>query len=212
MAATQKRVLVVDDALDIARLLRSALSAAEPDLAINVFPSAEEAIFASARETVHLLVSDLRLPGISGGELVRRIRATNPDVKVILISGLNQEQIESHMGGVQVNGFIHKPFEVEAFVAMAQRCLSELDQHGEQQVLTISEPELDLEDVLNLSSGEEDLTDLVSLLDVQPDPGTDVDVDAFWDSLVETASNAAPAQTLSYDEALRLGLTPDEHG
>jgi PleD family two-component response regulator len=37
MAVTQKRVLVVDDALDIARLLRSALGAADPDLVINVF-------------------------------------------------------------------------------------------------------------------------------------------------------------------------------
>jgi DNA-binding response OmpR family regulator len=125
MAATQKHVLVVDDALDIARLLRSALGAADPDLVINVFPSAEEAIFASAREPVHLLISDIRLPGISGAELVRRIRINNPDVKVILITGLNQEQSDAHVNGLSVDGFFQKPFEVSEFVALAQRCLLE---------------------------------------------------------------------------------------
>jgi CheY-like chemotaxis protein len=125
MAATQKRVLVVDDALDIARLLRSALGAADPDLVINVFPSAEEAIFASAREPVHLLISDIRLPGISGADLVRRIRASNPGVKVILITGLNKEQSDIHVHGLSVDGFFQKPFEVSEFVDLAQRCLLE---------------------------------------------------------------------------------------
>jgi CheY-like chemotaxis protein len=125
MAATQKRVLVVDDALDIARLLRSALGAADPDLMINVFPSAEEAIFASAREPVHLLISDIRLPGISGADLVRRIRASNPGVKVILITGLNKEQSDIHVHGLSVDGFFQKPFEVTEFVDLAQRCLLE---------------------------------------------------------------------------------------
>jgi DNA-binding response OmpR family regulator len=128
MAATQKRVLVVDDALDIARLLRSALGAADPDLVISVFPSAEEAIFASAREPVHLLISDIRLPGISGADLVRRIRATNPGVKVILISGLNQAQIDAHINGIAVDGFFSKPFEVTDFVELAQRCLQAVAQ------------------------------------------------------------------------------------
>jgi CheY-like chemotaxis protein len=125
MAATQKRVLVVDDALDIARLLRSALGAADPDLVINVFPSAEEAIFASARESVHLLISDIRLPGISGAELVRRIRINNPDVKVILITGLNKDQSDAHVNGLSVDGFFQKPFDVSEFVNLAQRCLLE---------------------------------------------------------------------------------------
>jgi CheY-like chemotaxis protein len=125
MAATPKRVLVVDDALDIARLLRSALGAADPDLVINVFPSAEEAIFASAPEPVHLLISDIRLPGISGADLVRRIRAANPGVKVILITGLNEQQINAHINGLEVDGLFNKPFEVTEFVEMAQRCLLE---------------------------------------------------------------------------------------
>jgi DNA-binding response OmpR family regulator len=138
MAATQKRVLVVDDALDIARLLRSALGAADPDLVISVFPSAEEAIFASAREPVHLLISDIRLPGISGADLVRRIRATNPGVKVILISGLNQEQIDAHINGITVDGLFNKPFEVTDFVELAQRCLQAVAQTAplpEKQVI-----------------------------------------------------------------------------
>ncbi|HSV86835.1 MAG TPA: response regulator [Levilinea sp.] len=125
MATAQKRVLVVDDALGNARRLRSALSVAGPDLVINVFPSAEEAILASARETVHLLVSEIRLPGISGADLARRMRAANPAVKVILISGLNQEQVDMHVNDLAVDGFFHKPFEVTQLIELAQRCLLE---------------------------------------------------------------------------------------
>jgi FixJ family two-component response regulator len=132
MTPAQMRVLVVDDALEDARQLSRALSAADPGLVIDVFPSAEEAMLASGRETVNLLVSSIHLPGISGADLARRMRRANPELKVILISGVSQEQMAIDASSLAVDGFFSKPFQVAELVGLAQRCLPALAAQPQQ--------------------------------------------------------------------------------
>ncbi len=124
MAAKPKRVLIVEDALDVARLISSALESLDPTLKIMICPSAEEAMLESTREAVQLLVTDIRLPGISGPELIRKIGARNPAMKVILITGLTGVQIGRQMDGIQAEAFFHKPFEITELIAVAERCLN----------------------------------------------------------------------------------------
>ncbi len=124
MAAKKKRVLIVEDAQDVARLISSALESVHPNLKIMTCPSAEEAMLESAREGVQLLITDIRLPGISGTELIRKIGARNPAMKVILITGLSGTQIGRQMDGIQVEGFFRKPFDVNELLEVAERCLN----------------------------------------------------------------------------------------
>ncbi len=86
-----KRVLIVDDAIDLARLLQDAIKTVHPDIPISVVPSAEEALLESTRFTIDVLVTDLRLPGMTGLDLMRKIRVRQPNVKVILMTGLRPE-------------------------------------------------------------------------------------------------------------------------
>ncbi len=65
-----KRVLIVDDAIDLGRLLQDAVKTAHPEVPILVVPSAEEALLEFSRLTVDLLITDIRLPGMSGLELI----------------------------------------------------------------------------------------------------------------------------------------------
>ena len=84
-----KRVIIVDDALDLGRVLQTLMLTVSTELSISVVPSAEEAVLEASRRPVELLVSDIRLPGISGLELVKKIRQKQPGVKVIFITGLS---------------------------------------------------------------------------------------------------------------------------
>ncbi len=127
MAAKKKRVLIVEDALDVARLISSALETVDPNLKIMICPSAEEAMLESAHEAVQLLITDIRLPGISGIDMVRKIGSRNPAMKVILITGLSGAQIGRQMDGIQVEGFFRKPFEVTELIEAAERCLNGAD-------------------------------------------------------------------------------------
>lgn len=83
-----KRVLIVDDAIDLGRMLQDALKVMHPEIPITVVPSAEEALLELTRFSFDLLVTDLRLPGMNGLELIRKIRVRQPNIKVILMTAL----------------------------------------------------------------------------------------------------------------------------
>ena len=64
------RILIVDDQRDITRMLRLAVEALGRGYSVADVPSAEEALLEVRRAAVDLLITDLRLPGISGLELI----------------------------------------------------------------------------------------------------------------------------------------------
>ena len=81
------RVIIVDDQRDISRMLRAALETLGRGFVIVDVPSAEEAQLEFRRGPVDLLITDLRLPGISGLELIRRLHKASSEARMIVISG-----------------------------------------------------------------------------------------------------------------------------
>jgi CheY-like chemotaxis protein len=118
-----KRVLIVDDALELGRLLQTVFLTLDPSLSIQVVPSAEEALLESTRQPLDLLVTDIRLPGISGFELVKRIRARHPAIKVLVISGLTDSSLAERAQELKVEGFFRKPLDMTSFINAARACL-----------------------------------------------------------------------------------------
>jgi len=118
-----KRVLIVDDALELGRFLQAALKTLEPPVESVVVPSAEEAILESALTRPDLLVADIRLPGISGLELVRKIRKRYPDLKVILITGLDVEDLKGQVEQLEVDALLEKPMSLDDFLTVVSRSL-----------------------------------------------------------------------------------------
>src|SRR5574338_855143 len=105
-----KRVLIVDDAIELGRMLKDALKTVYPDLAVSLVPSAEEALLEANRYRVDLLVSDIRLPGMTGLELIRKIRLRQPEIRVILITGLGQDDnLTRRKDEVHPDIFLRKP-------------------------------------------------------------------------------------------------------
>ena len=70
-------VLLVDDQRDIVRLLHSSLQTLGHELEIIDAPSGEEALLEASLRRIDLLVADYLLPGISGVELMHKIRLRN---------------------------------------------------------------------------------------------------------------------------------------
>jgi CheY-like chemotaxis protein len=71
---------------------------------------------------IQLLISDIRMPGLGGYELVDAGLTLRPELKVLLMTGYTQEPVPKHLvsRGVAV---IYKPFDLDAFVAMAMGML-----------------------------------------------------------------------------------------
>ncbi len=103
-----KPVLIVDDEKNIRLTLSQALEALdlETDTAVN----GEEALVRLAKKSFGLVLLDLKMPGMDGMEVLRRLRQTRPDIKVIIITahGTIDSAVEAmKLGAVD---FIQKPF------------------------------------------------------------------------------------------------------
>ncbi len=117
------RILIVDDQRDILRLLHSTLDTLGHKLDIHEAPSGEEALLEVTRHQVDLLVSDYKLPGMTGVELMRKIRAKNPEVKSILITGMTDKKTRDEMLAAGATALFDKPIPLADFLDVVERVL-----------------------------------------------------------------------------------------
>lgn len=116
-------ILLVDDQRDIVRLLRSTLQTLGHELDIIEAPSGEEALLEASRRKVDLLVADYLLPGISGVELMHKIRRRNPELKVIFISGFHERKARNEMLNAGAVAIFDKPIPLADFLDAVERSL-----------------------------------------------------------------------------------------
>jgi two-component system, response regulator, stage 0 sporulation protein F len=116
-------VLLVDDHKDIVRLLHSTLQTLGHHLDILDAPSGEEALLEASRHKVDLLVADYLLPGISGVEMMRKIKARNPDLKVIFITGMTERKARNEMLSAGAVAVFDKPIPLADFLDAVERSL-----------------------------------------------------------------------------------------
>jgi DNA-binding NtrC family response regulator len=103
------RVLVVEDDPDIRRILQLFLS--ERDFAVTTAESATAAVAAFAEAPVDLILSDVRMPGMSGIELLHHIKSQDPDVQLVLMTAYSsvKDAVEAIQAGA--TDYIEKPID-----------------------------------------------------------------------------------------------------
>ncbi len=108
-------ILIVEDATELGRDLKTAIQDLAAELTITAVPSAEEGILEMGRHAVDMLITDFRLPGISGLELVRRVQRKHPGVKVLLTTAIVDAQLEKEAEDLQVLQVLQKPVDLDEF-------------------------------------------------------------------------------------------------
>ena len=71
---------------------------------------------------IHLLITDVIMPGMSGAELGKRVRELRPDTRVIYISGYTESTVGQH-GVEATSGFLQKPFTLTALAGKVREVL-----------------------------------------------------------------------------------------
>jgi len=106
-------ILLVDDEEGILEIGKSMLE----NLGYQVLTSrtAEEALscYETHKDGIKLVLLDMIMPGMNGGKIYDRIKAINPQVKVLLISGYSIEGEAREILARGCNGFIQKPFKIK---------------------------------------------------------------------------------------------------
>jgi CheY-like chemotaxis protein len=113
----------VDDQRDILRLLHATLDTLGHKLEIYEAPSGEEALLEVARHRFDMMVSDYKLPGMTGVELMKKVRARNPDVKAILITAMNDKKTREDMREAGAMALFDKPIPLADFLDVVERAL-----------------------------------------------------------------------------------------
>ena len=119
----RKNVLIVDDVAEIGRMLQAALATLSDQMVVHVVPSAEEGLLEATHGPIDLIISDIRLPGISGIELTRRVRQRHKAAKVIQISGVDDPTLQQQSIEAGADFFFRKPLSMAEFLSAVDRLL-----------------------------------------------------------------------------------------
>lgn len=160
------RVLIVDDQRDARRRLRAQLESLGLGLNVSEVSSGEEALLVLSRQAFHLLVTNLRLAGISGLELLPKARRCQPELKAILVLSAADKKLEDKIPAGDWVSWLYKPLHADQLKQVVMHSLDldpraahpvELGQVDEQPQANLAERLGDLRRALNALS--------VSLLD-----------------------------------------------
>ena len=133
-------VVVAEDELLIQENLIKKINALSLPFTIKgTFEDGESALDFIRNHHVDLLITDIKMPVMSGLELSRILRASFPSIKVLIISGYNEFTLAQQAIEYQVKGFLLKPIKQENLEQALTKLLIELD--GENETVQASVPE-----------------------------------------------------------------------
>jgi DNA-binding NtrC family response regulator len=112
-------LLLVEDKDSFRRLLSQALEGTVWKVTAVADP--QEALQAMTDSVFQVLVTDLRLPGMSGLELIRRARRLQPGLRVVLMSAFGEPKDIVEAMRLGADDFLPKPFDLDAFLALLDR-------------------------------------------------------------------------------------------
>ena len=108
------KVMVVDDEQDFLESLIERLN--NRDIEASGFTSAEEALVAMQSHNPDVVILDVRLPGISGIEMLQRIKNSHPFTEVVILTGYADTKIAIRVMELGAFDYLVKPVEIDELV------------------------------------------------------------------------------------------------
>ena len=135
-----KPVWIIDDDRSIRWVFEKTLM--REDINFKLFSSAQEALNALNSSVPQVVVSDIRMPGGSGLDLLQRIRERHPNLPVIIMTAYSD--LESAIAAFQGGAFeyLPKPFDVDHAVDLIRRAMGESLRQDEVAEVSEAGPEI----------------------------------------------------------------------
>ncbi|MCX2758156.1 nitrogen regulation protein NR(I) [Vibrio cyclitrophicus] len=130
-------VWVVDDDSSIRWVVEKTLSSA--DIKCETFADAESVLLALERETPDVLVSDIRMPGIDGIELLQQVHQRSPDLPVIIMTA--HSDLDAAVNAYQKGAFeyLPKPFDIDETLTLVERAIAHSQEQKREQASEVAE-------------------------------------------------------------------------
>jgi two-component system, cell cycle sensor histidine kinase and response regulator CckA len=123
-AGGTESVLVVEDEDEVRRVIKEILRRLGYTV-LETGQAADALLIAERHATpIHLLLTDIVLPQMSGRELAERVRALRPDIAILYMSGYTDDTVVRHGGGEHGALFVQKPFTAQRLSAKVREALA----------------------------------------------------------------------------------------
>ena len=120
-----RRLLVIDDEVIVGKRLLQVFG--KMGFVVEVFDNPVQAMQAAAATPFDIVVTDLKMAGMDGMEVLARVKEINPATRVIIITGYAQPETEEEAFRMDVFDFIPKPFRLEQLKEAILKAVSELE-------------------------------------------------------------------------------------
>ena len=118
-------ILVIDDEPDLLRVLARSLTADGHEVATA--PSGPDGLAAYETQRPGIVITDIKMPGMSGIDVLRRIKDRAPDVEVIIITGHGDMDTAVEALHFGASDFVTKPFRSETLAIAIRRAEEKID-------------------------------------------------------------------------------------
>ncbi len=111
------RVLIVDDEASVRKVMAAVL--AQPSLTCETAASGEEALRVLETHRIDAVISDLQMPGMSGMELLAKVRRIYPQTVFLMVTGVDDIRVGIEAMRQGADDYLVKPFQVDANIVLA---------------------------------------------------------------------------------------------
>lgn len=119
-----RTILIIDDEVNVLRSMSKILQLNHVNVISETQGTDAIASFASSELAIDVVISDLQLPDMSGMTLIKTFRKMNPDVKIVVCSGLITSFQESQLREYESLWIVEKPFRPEEFLSLLSEIVS----------------------------------------------------------------------------------------
>jgi DNA-binding NtrC family response regulator len=125
LVAKKRLIGIVDDELDIVQLYRDALIASGFSVSAFTNPLIAFEHFKVNKKSYVLIISDLRMPGLDGIGLIKKVKNMNPDIRTILVTAFEVDDniFEQYTRENIIDGFLQKPITLRDLVTEVENQL-----------------------------------------------------------------------------------------
>jgi CheY-like chemotaxis protein len=103
-----KPILIVEDNPNMSSLLADMLEVF--DYSSVRASDGQQALEELEKQDFSMIITDMRMPNMSGLELLEKVKSEHPKLPVVLISGYSMNEFNSEAGPLKPDGFLAKPF------------------------------------------------------------------------------------------------------
>lgn len=115
------RVMIVDDMADIRELLRDYLES--EGYTVEAVGDARDALLRLSEFRPRVMLLDILMPGLSGISALEQIRASHPEVEVIMVTGVGDEEVAKRALALGAFDYVAKPIDFAYLTWALETCL-----------------------------------------------------------------------------------------